>query len=70
MHFEIGVVGVGLAGEQRLDLPAGRLGIGAPDRLLALGDRRLVTRGLAPLDQGRAGFAFAGEGAEFVGGGI
>ena len=52
MHFEIGVVGVGLARQQRLELAARDLGLELAQRLLGLGDDLLVLLGLAELDHG------------------
>ncbi len=51
MDFEIGVVGVGLAGQQRLELAARDLGLEPAQRVLGLGDDRAVVLGLAELDQ-------------------
>ena len=52
MDFEIGVVAVGLAGEQR-SRPGGArvLGLSCRDRRLGLGDDAVVALGLAQLDQ-------------------
>ena len=54
MDLDVGVVRIGLAGEQGLDLPPLGLGLHLADRRLALGDGGFVVLGLAELDQGRA----------------
>ena len=51
MHFEITVIGVGLARQQALDLAALRLLVQRPQQLLGVGDDRLVALGLAEFDQ-------------------
>ncbi len=51
MDLDIGVVGVGLAGEQRLDLGRARLVARGLQRGLGLGDDGVVAFGLAHLDQ-------------------
>ena len=50
MHFEIGLVGVGLAGKQRLKLAAGGLGFQALERRFGFIDDALILLGLAELD--------------------
>ena len=50
MHFEVGIVGVGLARQQRLELAARDLGLERAQRRLRLGDDLLVVLGLAELD--------------------
>ena len=52
MDFEIGVVGVGLARQQRLELTALALGVERLQRRDALGLGRGVALGFAELDQG------------------
>ena len=52
MNFEEGVVGIGLAGQQCLELAARRLGLQAIERGLRLGDYRRILLGLAELDHG------------------
>ncbi len=51
MDLEIGVVRIGLAGEQALDLAARGLGLDPADGGLAFPDARRVALGLAELDQ-------------------
>ena len=51
MHFEIAVIGVGLARQQALDLAPLRLLAQPVERRLGVGDDRLVALGLAELDQ-------------------
>jgi hypothetical protein len=53
MDFDIAVVGIGLAGEQALELALGRPRPQLPELRLGLGDRALVALGLAQLDQGQ-----------------
>ena len=53
MDLDVGVVRVGLAGEQGLDLPALRLRLDLADRGLSLGDGRRIVLGLPELDQGQ-----------------
>ena len=53
MHFEIGVVGVGLAGQQRLELAARDLGLELAQRRFRFGDDLLVVLGFAELDHGQ-----------------
>ena len=50
MDFEEGVVAVGLAGQQRLELAARRLGLQFLERGLGLGDDLGVFLGLAEFD--------------------
>ena len=50
MDFEIGVVGVGLARQQRLELAPRRLGLQPLQRVLGFGDDALILLGLAELD--------------------
>ena len=50
MDFEIGVVGVGLAGQQRLKLAPRGLGLEALERRFGFGDDALILLGLAELD--------------------
>ena len=52
MDLDIAVVGVGLAREQRLELPAIDLGLELPERLLGLGDDARILLGLAEADHG------------------
>ena len=52
MHFHVGVVAVGLARQERLDLAAGSLGLEGADMLLAFLHGRRVALGLAEFDQG------------------
>ena len=52
MDLEIGVVGIGLAREQRLELAPRRLGLERLERCLGVGDRLLVLLGFAELDHG------------------
>jgi hypothetical protein len=51
VHLEIGVVGVGLAREQALELALAGLLAQALQRRLGLGEDRLVALGLRELDQ-------------------
>jgi hypothetical protein len=51
MHFEIAVVGVGLAGEQAFQLAPGRLRAQPLERRFGVGDDGVVALGLAELDQ-------------------
>jgi hypothetical protein len=51
VHLEIGVVGVGLAREQALELALAGLIAQALERRLGLGEDRLVALGLRELDQ-------------------
>ncbi len=51
MHFDIGVVGIGFAGQQRLDLPLLRLGFKRTDLRFTFLDRGLIALGLAEFDQ-------------------
>jgi len=51
MHFEIAVIGVGLAGEEALELAPRRLGAQLFERGLGLGDDLRLALGLAELDQ-------------------
>src|SRR5581483_3266451 len=51
VHFEIAVVGVGLARQQRLELAARKLGAQALERGFRLGDGLVVLFGFAELDQ-------------------
>ena len=51
MHLEVGIVGVGLAGKQRLELAARDLGLELAQRRLGFGDDLLIVLGLAELDQ-------------------
>ena len=50
VHLEIGIVGVGLAGEQRLELAPRGFGLELLERFLGLGDDALILLGLAELD--------------------
>ena len=52
MDFEIGVVGVGFAREQRLELAPRGLGLERLEHRLGLGDDALILLGLAELDHG------------------
>ena len=52
MDLDIGIVGIGLARQQRLELAAGDLGLKLLERLLGLGDDLLIVLGLAELDHG------------------
>ncbi len=51
VDLDIGVVGVGLAGQQRLEPGGTRLGAGLAQGGLGVGDHRLVLLGLGHLDQ-------------------
>jgi len=51
MNFEVGVVAIRLAREQRLDLALRGLGLDGADLLLALGDGGGIVLHLAKLDQ-------------------
>ena len=51
MDFEIAVVAVGLAGEQRLELAARDFGLELAQRRFRVGDDLLILLGLAELDQ-------------------
>ena len=50
MNFEIGLIGVGLAGKQRLKLATGGLGFQALERRFGFIDDALILLGLAELD--------------------
>ena len=50
MDFEVAVVGVGLAGQQRLELAARDFGLELAQRRLGLGDDALILLGLAEFD--------------------
>ena len=50
MDFQIGLVAVGLAREQRLGLAPRDLGLELAQRVLGVGDDRLILLGLAELD--------------------
>ena len=52
MDFEIRIVGVGLAGQQRLELAPRHLGFKRAQARLGFGDDFLIVLGLAELDQG------------------
>ena len=52
MDFEIAVVGIGLARQQRLELAPRHLGLELLERRLGVGDRLLILLGLAELDHG------------------
>ena len=52
MHFEIGIVGVGFAGQQRFELAARHLGLDPLERFLGFGDGCLILLGLAEFDHG------------------
>ncbi len=51
VDFEKGIIGVGLAGKQRLDLLAGDLVLEHTQRSFGFGDDRLIAFGLAELDE-------------------
>ena len=51
MHLQIGVVGIGLAREQALELALAGFRAQAVERRLGLGEDRLVALGLRELDQ-------------------
>ena len=51
MHFEIAVVGVGLAGKQAVELTPGGFSAQLIERRFGVGDDRVITLGLAKLDQ-------------------
>ena len=51
MHFEIAIVGVGLAGQQRLKLAARHFGFELAQRRFSFGDDFLIVLGFAELDQ-------------------
>ena len=51
MHFEIAVVGVGLAGQQAFQLTPGCFRAQSFERRLGVGDDRRVTLGFTQLDQ-------------------
>jgi hypothetical protein len=51
MHFEIAVVGIGLAGQEALDLAALRLLVQSFEQFLGIGDDGLVALFLAEFDQ-------------------
>ena len=53
MHFDIAVVGVGLARKQRFKLAPFALGLERPERRDSLGFDRVVALGLAKVDQRR-----------------
>jgi hypothetical protein len=53
MHFDIAVVGVGLARKQRFKLAPLALGVERPERRDSLGFDRVVALGLAKVDQRR-----------------
>ena len=52
MHFEIRVVGIGLAREQRLELAPRGIGLEPLERLFRLGDGCLILLGFAEFDHG------------------
>ena len=51
MDFEIAVVGVGLAGKQAVELTPGGFSAQLIERRFGVGDDRVITLGLAKLDQ-------------------
>jgi len=69
VHFEIGIVGVGLAREQRLELAPRHLGLELLQRRFRLGNGFLIFLGLAELDHGQLVVELlfdAGDGSELV----
>ena len=60
MDLDVGVVAVGLAGQQRLELAAVALGLQRLQRAQALGLGRFVALGLAEFDQRRSVLEVAG----------
>ena len=52
MDLDVGIVGIGLARQQRLELASSDLGLELLERLFGLGDDLLIALGLAELDHG------------------
>ena len=52
MDLEVGIVGIGLAREQRLELAPRHLGLELPERVFGVADRLAVLLGFAQLDHG------------------
>jgi hypothetical protein len=53
MHFKVAVVGVGLAGKQRLHFSARDIGFEALERCLGVKNRLLIVLGFAELDHSK-----------------
>ena len=69
MDLEIGIIGVGLARQQRLELAPRHLGLELLERLFGVGDGLLVLLGLPQIDHGELVVQLlldAADGAELI----